>query len=91
MTALIAGTSLGIIWARRMKPAARTRLSPAIWRIGLASNSPIFVWNGLNLVGWPRPLSLGPVVAGMMWLLIFATIMFFRLLVVRPGDGEDVA
>ena len=65
MISIGADTCLAITMARRMSIPARSSPSPTMWRIGLALGLVLLVWNGLNLVGWPRPSSFGPVVAGM--------------------------
>jgi hypothetical protein len=74
--------------ARGMSAQARAHLSPLVWRIALSSSAVLFVWNGLNLAGWPRPTDFGPVVLGMTWFLFMASLMFFRLLLVRLGEDE---
>jgi hypothetical protein len=85
----IAGTTgAAVVSARGMSGEARGSLSPTIWRVALSTSFLFFVWNGLNLVGWPRPSSFGPVAAGMAWFLVLASVMFFRLLLVRLGDGD---
>jgi hypothetical protein len=91
MAAVAANTGVAVASARRLSTEARASLSPTIWRYALGSSFLFFSWNGLNLVGWPRPSSFGPVVAGMAWFLVMASTMFFRLLLVRLGDGEDAA
>lgn len=83
---LAALSVLPIILARRMSPDITSRLSSVVWVIGLGGTVLAFVWNGLNLKGWPNPFSLGPVLATMVWLLFLASLMFLRLLLVRIGD-----
>jgi hypothetical protein len=91
MVVLVANTGLAVVFARRVSAEARASLSPTVWRVALGSSAFFVVWNGLNLAGWPRPSSFGPVAAAMAWLLVMASVMFFRLLLVRLGDGDDSA
>ena len=77
MVAIAANTGLAVGSSRRMSAEARSSLSPMIWRVSLGSSVLFFVWNGLNLMSWPRPLSFGPVVAGMAWFLVLASVMSF--------------
>ncbi len=86
IVSLLANSGAAIVYARRMSPKARRSLSPVIWLISLGGGVFFLIWNALNLMGWPRPVSFGPVVAGMTWLLAMASLMFFRLLLVRLGD-----
>ena len=82
---------LTIVSARRMSPGARSSLSPAVWRVGIGGTVLVLLWNGLNLTGWPRPLSFGPIAATLVWYLVLASLMFFRLLLVRIGNRDGVA
>ena len=89
MAGIAVNTGVAIATARRMSPGARRSLSPTVWRFSLGSSALFLVWNGLNLMGWPWPPSFGPVLLGMVCLLVLASIMFFRLLLVRLGDDAD--
>jgi hypothetical protein len=80
---------MAIVMARRMPAVSRRHLSPTVWRVALASSFAILLWNGLNLAGWPGPTSFGPVMAGMAWSLFMASVMFFRLILVRIGDEDE--
>ena len=77
---------LPIISVRRMSSDARSSLSPVIWYISMGGTVLVFFWNGLNLIGWPSPLSFGPILATLVWFLFLASLMFLRLLLVRIGD-----
>jgi hypothetical protein len=90
MAAIGASILVAFVTARGMSPRARAHLSRAVWWIAMVPNAVLFVWNGLNLLGWPRPTEFGPAVLGMTWFLVVASLMFFRLLLVRLG-GEDAA
>lgn len=94
-TSVVAGSAgfLGvtILSARRMSSDARSSLSPVIWRVAMGGTVLFVTWNALNLVGWPRPLSSGPIVAVLVWYLALASLMFFRLLLVRIGDRDGAA
>jgi hypothetical protein len=83
---LAAFVVLPFVLRRGMSPDARSNLSPTVWVFGIGGTVVAFVWNGLNLMGWPSPLSLGPVIASMVWLLFQASIMFLRLLLFRIGN-----
>ena len=77
---------LPFVLLRRMSPDARSSLSPSVWLFGIGGTVVALVWNGLNLIGWPSPLSLGPIVASMVWLLFQASVMFLRLLLFRIAN-----
>jgi len=89
MATIVILTTVALVSERRMSARAREHLSPAVWRISLVSSAVLFVWNALNLAGSLGPVSLGPVILGMTWLLFMASLMFFRLLLVRVGDDDD--
>jgi hypothetical protein len=92
---LLAGTAMfigvAVVSARRMSPGARSSLSPAVWLIGIGGCVLALLWNGLNLLGWPSPLSFGPIAATLVWYLVLASLMFFRLLLVRIGNRNGAA
>jgi len=89
MVAIAFNMAVSIASVRGISSDARASLSPTIWRLAMGSSSLLIVWNGLNLVGWPRALCFGPVVAGMAWFLVMASLMFFRLILVRLGSDEE--
>lgn len=94
-SALVAACILGTVAyaahsVRSIAPEARATLSPTVWRVAIVGNLVFLAWNLLNLVGWPYPVSPGPAMAAMAWFLFVASLMFFRLLLVRfagPGDA----
>lgn len=87
---LVAATAtfigLTIAFAQRMSAAAKSSLSPVVWCFGIGGCVLVLIWNGLNLMGWPRPMSFGPISATLVWYLVLASLMFFRLLLVRIGN-----
>jgi hypothetical protein len=83
---LAAFAVLPFVLLRGLSPDARSSLSPTVWYFGIGGTVVALVWNGLNLIGWPSPLSLGPIVASMVWLLLQASVMFLRLLLFRIGN-----
>jgi hypothetical protein len=92
---LVVGTAgflgLTIASARRMSSTAKSSLSPTVWRVGVGGTVLMLFWNGLNLLSWPRPLSVGPIAATLVWYLFLASLMFFRLLLVRIGNRDRTA
>ncbi len=72
--------------ARQMSPDIRSRMNLGIWIVAFGGTVLAFVWNGLNLWGWPIPFSIGPLLVTMVYLLFLASLMFLRLLIVRIGD-----
>ncbi len=77
--------------ASRMSSEARSSLSMTIWYFSIGGTVITLAWNALNLIGWPNPISAGPIVATLVWLLFLASLMFLRLLLVSvaPSDRES--
>jgi hypothetical protein len=87
--AIAVNLSVAIAMARGMPPTSRRHLSPTVWVVAIVSSAALLVWNGLNAAGLREPASLGPVAAGMAFFLFMASLMFFRLLLVRLGEDEE--
>ncbi len=75
--------ALPFLLVRRLSATARSNLSRVIWQVGIGGTLLALAWNVLNLLGWPQPISAGPVVATLVWLLFMASLMFLRLLLAR--------
>jgi hypothetical protein len=80
---IVVSAAFAVGSVQAIAPEARASLSPAVWRITLGGNSLCLIWNVLNLLQWPVPISSGPVLATLAWLLFVACLLFFRLLLVR--------
>ena len=82
---LLVCTAVPLILVRSLSAHDRAALSNALWVLAVGGNIVLLliqIANVLGLFGDPMP---GPILAGLIWLLFFASLLFVRLLVNRPA------
>ena len=71
--------------SRSLSRLARSQLHPGVW-IFVVCGSLVFALALVgNALGWPGAPSAGPYLAGLYFLLLYSSIQFLRLLLVRPA------
>jgi hypothetical protein len=73
-----------LIARHRLDDADRARLARYVWVLALGGNglaAGLLLANALGTLGPPSP---GPVYAGIVWQLVFATLLFLRMLAQPP-------
>lgn len=62
----------------RLTPAERDRLSPAIWVTGIGGTALVAVAQVVNAGGWFREPNAAPLYLGVLWMILFGTLQFYR-------------
>lgn len=81
-------TAIPLVLARRMTAPDRSRLSGVLWVLSIGGNLLILAVQLSNLAGVFGPPSPGPIMASLIWLLFFSTLLFVRMLVSRPESPD---
>ena len=69
-----------VLGVRHLSPAERAQSSPYVWAVALVGNPVVGGWLVLNCTGVLGVANAGPAYSGVVWLLLYATIMFVRML-----------
>ena len=76
--------------SRSISQLAKSQLHPGVW-IFVVSGSFVFALALVgNALGWPGTPSAGPYLAGLYFLLLYSSVQFLRLLLVRPASRPAV-
>lgn len=78
-------TAVPIYLSLRLTPSQRGETSPLIWTLGAGGNVVVVAAQVANMAGVFGPAGPGPIMASLIWLLLVSSLMFVRLLVIRPG------
>jgi hypothetical protein len=73
-----------ILLRRRLSSVDRGRLSRILWALAVGGNPLLVVVQLANIFGLFGPPSAGPIMASLIWLLLFSSLLFVRMLVQRP-------
>jgi hypothetical protein len=62
----------------RLTPDEQTRLSPVIWVLGIGGTTLVAVAQVVNGLGWVHSPSAAPLYWGVLWMILFGAIQFYR-------------
>jgi hypothetical protein len=62
----------------RLTPDERTRLSPVIWVLGIGGTTLVAVARVVNGLGWVHSPSAAPLYWGVLWMILFGAMQFYR-------------
>ena len=86
---VISCLAVSVYLSRRLVPEDRSRLSSALWVIHLGGHPMLVGVLLANMAGLFGPTSPGPIMASLIWLLFFSSLLFVRMLVSRPEPSSD--
>ncbi|MBW2726438.1 MAG: hypothetical protein JRE71_18820 [Deltaproteobacteria bacterium] len=81
---VLALTAVPLLGARRLSSEDSAALSKVMWAIALVGNPLIAISQLVNLAGLFGPPAPGALFAGILWLLVFACMLFGRMLASPP-------
>jgi hypothetical protein len=85
---LLVNSFLPFVLAASLSPEDRAALSSVIWMLAGGGSAVMVIWQATNAYAVFGPASPGPFVAGLLWQLFTATLLFVRLLVKRTVQAD---
>ena len=85
LAVLVVCTAVPFKLRRLLAAHDRASLSNILWVLATGGNLVVALGQLPNVLPWLGPATPGPLLAGLIWLLFFAALLFVRLLVNRPG------
>lgn len=78
--ALFLASALSVPYASRsqLTPDERSRLSPFIWVLGIGGTALVALAQVVNGLGWLHSPSAAPLYWGVLWMILFASMQFYR-------------
>jgi hypothetical protein len=63
---------------KQLTPEERTRLSPVIWLLGVGGTALVALAQVVNGLGWVHHPSAAPLYWGVLWMILFGSMQFYR-------------
>jgi hypothetical protein len=70
--------SIPVVARSKLTPDERTRLSPVIWMLGVGGTGLVALVQVVNGLGWFREPSAAPLYWGVLWMIFFGALQFYR-------------
>ena len=83
---LVIGVAAPLKLVRALPANDRAALSKTMWVLAVGGNASVILAQLSNVLPLFGPAVPGPLLAGLIWLLFLAALLFVRLLVNRPGN-----
>jgi hypothetical protein len=85
LVVLVVCAAVPLLLVRSLTAQDRASLSNTLWVLAVGGNTVLALVQLSNVVFLFGPPAPGPLLAGLIWLLFVAAVLFVRLLVNRPG------